>query len=366
MVFCKYFGRCGGCTLQDILYEKQLKKKEDMVRHAAGRMDLPIHSLENRNYRNRMDFIFHKDGLGLRERMTRGIVDIDSCPIAENRINVLLSEVRNYFKRADVFIEESMEGAFKYATIRNASSGSTIIFLLNDDAAGIKDAIIKVKGFSEKTSAENIIISRVSKFHDTVYEGKIMIIKGDVQLTENLLGKKITYSAISFFQNNTKMADVLHTRVHEMVKQHRKDKTATLLDLYGGVGAFGIANADLFSDVVVVDIVEPAIIQAKENLSNNHIENANAFAMDSADLGKLVIGRPSLVITDPPRTGMDHRTISLLRRLAPETIIYISCNPSRMGRELLLFRGYDVLHAEAFDLFPQTEHVEAVIVLHKL
>ena len=164
---CPYFGRCGGCKHQDVPYEEQLERKRKELSYATGAKDIPIFSGPVFGYRNRMDFVFHEDGLGLRESKEK-IVDVKRCLIANDRINELLSEVRSL--DVDPFHQPSHTGTFRYAVIR-AVKQSSISFVLNPDSPRLNDAIEKVRRFAEKTSAENVIVTRerlMSAYHQTM------------------------------------------------------------------------------------------------------------------------------------------------------------------------------------------------------
>ena len=138
---------------------------------------------------------------------------------------------------------------------------------------------------------------------------------------------------------------------------------AHLLDLYGGVGTFGIINADLFKRVTIVENVPPAIECAQKNAEDNGMKNVTSVCLDAMQLQKLSVIKPVYVIADPPRTGMHLKAIQRLVELQPEVILYISCNPEQLAKELLKFKGYVVRSAALFDLFPQTTHSELIVEL---
>jgi len=367
---CPYFGKCGGCTSQDVLYEHQLDNKlNQLVRNIGYPKDkITVFSDKPFNYRNRMDFIFNYKGLGLRQRGNwQSIIDVEECPIADEKINILLKEIRNYFKNPDFFDIHKHSGTFRYAVIRHAEQ-SSISFVLNADSMKIGDAIDKIKDFSKITTADNIIVTYVHKHTDISISEDFFTVKGSDQLSNTLLKNTFDYSVQGFFQNNTAMADKMHEYVNSLIRKHTSEnaqeqlKGLTLLDLYAGVGTFGINNSLLFKNVIIVESDKHCIDSAKENIKKNKITNAEAILLDAMNLKKLNIPEGLFVITDPPRSGMHPRTIEELKKKKPKHMIYISCNIEQLGRDLKKL-NYKITNAAMFDLFPQTPHIEAIVEL---
>ncbi len=363
---CPYFGKCGGCSSQHIEYEQQLENKKIIVARNTG-VDIntiKVFSDKPFHYRNRMDFIFHNHGLGLREKGNwKSVVDIDTCVISNDRLNQLLEEVREYFKGVDAFDVQRKIGTYRYAVIRTPSNSSSISFVLNEDSNKTTDAIEKIKEFAKITSADSIIITYVPKDTDSSISEEFFVVKGSDMVNEDYLGKTFEYSVQGFFQNNTAMAQKMHEYVNGLIKDHGLDNTRNLnlLDLYAGVGTFGINNSDLFKKVFIVESDKHCIDSAKVNIQKNKIKNAEAILLDAASLKKLRLENPLFVITDPPRSGMHPKTVEELRRIKPKNIIYISCNVEQLGKDLKKFNKYQIKSVAMFDLFPQTPHIEAIV-----
>lgn len=371
---CKYFGTCGGCTGQHVDYALQLENKRKVIYNAVKKKDkevkledVKVFSDREYFYRNRMDFIFHEKGLGFRERGNwKKINDIDECVISNERLNELLREVREVFKEPDAFDNLKRAGTLKYAVIRTPQQDSSISFVLNSDSTRIGEAEEKIKEFSRKTTANNILITFASKEMDISVSEDFYVVKGREMLSETYLGKRFNYHVQGFFQNNSVMAEKMHEYVNRLLKKYgEKTKTSHLLDLYGGVGTFGIINAELFKSVIIVEEFKGCIEMAELNIEENSIKNAKAIAMDAKHLKKLSLGSPLFVITDPPRSGMHPKTIYQLNELKPEVLIYISCNAEQLGKDLLKFKDYKIKSAALFDLFPQTLHCEGVVEMVK-
>lgn len=365
---CPYFGKCGGCSSQHIPYEQQLENKKVIVARNTG-VDIntiKVFSDSPFNYRNRMDFIFHPRGLGLREKSNwRSVVDIDACIISNDKLNRLLKELREYFKGVDAFDVQRKTGTYRYAVIRTPSNSSSISFVLNEDSNKTAEAIEKIKSYAKVSSADSIIITYVPKDTDSSISEEFFVVKGSDMVNEDYLDKSFEYSVQGFFQNNTAMAQKMHEYVNELIKNHGIDttKNMNLLDLYAGVGTFGINNSELFKKVFIVESDKHCIDSAKVNIQKNNIKNAEAILLDAASLKKLRLENPLFVITDPPRSGMHPKTIEELRRIKPKNIIYISCNVEQLGKDLKKFNKYNVKSVAMFDLFPQTPHIEAIVEL---
>jgi len=360
---CRFFGKCGGCSNQHVPYELQLENKLIKLKTAINYSNIKVYFDNPFHYRNRMDFIFHKHGMGLRKKgKWWDIVDIDYCSIANEKLNAILQEVRQFFKDCDYFDLKKKTGTFMYAVIRTPSNDSSVSFVLNKDSLRLNNAIEKVKGFAKQTTANNIIITYVHSQSNVSISEDYFVVKGSDVLKESYLGKEFHYNVQGFFQNNTIMAEKMHQYVHDILTSYNSGN-AYLLDLYGGVGTFGVINSELFKHVTIVESFPGCIDSAKENLMINNVSNAEAILLDAKNLKKLSFPKPLYVITDPPRSGMHPNTIKQLTELKPEVIIYVSCNVNQLAKEIKHFKEYEIKSAALFDLFPQTNHMESVVEL---
>jgi len=362
---CPYFGTCGGCTSQHIAYEDQVLQKRKALESATGTQEVRVITGNPYHYRNRMDFVFHPRGLGLRRKGEWwSIVDIERCVISNANLNTLLAEVRSSFNEVEAFDVKKKRGLYRYAVIRTPQHDSSISFVLNEDASNKQEAIERIKTFAERSTAKNVLVTYVSCETDSSVSDENFVIKGDAFLTETILGKQFKYSIQGFFQNNSELLQEMHSYVQGLLKGY-DTQHATLLDLYGGVGTFGILNASLFKKAVVVESVQSCIDACNENISLNSASNVTGICLDAMQLRKLELPSPLFVITDPPRSGMHPKTIQRLRELQPEVVIYISCNMEQLAKDLPKFPQYRVKSAALFDFFPQTPHSEAVVELVK-
>jgi 23S rRNA (uracil1939-C5)-methyltransferase len=371
---CPHFNSCGGCSLQHIHYELTLVNKKAYVTNQLKKFDIIVpeqveikHTAEY-NYRNRMDFVFFDLGLGLRQKdQFDKIIKINNCAIASEKINILKLEIEEWFNKIKVepFNLRTKKGTMKYALIRACefNDDSCISFALSSESAQLATHIDLIKDFAKKTTAKNVMIARIPSNHDASTSDDYFCIKGTQYLEENFLGKKMKYHSEGFFQNNPTTASLMVQKAGDILSNY--DTTnSNLLDLYGGIGTFGVCLADKFKKTIIIESVKDSIDCAKMNILSNNISNAEAHVLDSAKMIKVVSKGNLFCITDPPRSGMTRQAIENLLSLEPEVIIYISCNPQQFAKEMIVFKKkYDMKSLTIFDMFPQTNHIESMAEL---
>jgi len=365
---CKLFGVCGGCVNQHVPYEVQLENKRRNLASFTNFCvdDIRVVSGSPFGYRNHMDFVFSQGEIGFRERgKWFKVVDVDNCPISNAKLNSLLVEVRNFFLpfKDDFFDLKSQSGLFRYCVIRVPSKISSLTFILNDDSSDKSRGRSLVEEFSRVTSADNVLVGYNAKNSDVSISENFEVLKGSDFLEEEILGRTLRFHSQAFFQNNTEMARSLVSVVRDIFE--RQENNVFLLDLYGGVGTFGICLADLFKEVVVVECVDSAIRCVEKNSRINNVNNVKGFVLDAKQINRLDLKKPLKVVVDPPRSGMVPKAIERLLSLKPDVIVYVSCNAKQLKNELPRFKDYDVKSVTLVDLFPQTNHFEAVVELIK-
>lgn len=337
---CPYCSQCGGCDLQQLEYSEQLERKKRQVSQLMNFPDVKVFSGPEFGYRNKMEFLFFPGGLGLRDKNNKRVVNVDNCLISKDRINQLILEVKVLFQKGEVII-------------RATKTEEAIVFLAKENIA-----VEKIKQFSKRSSAQNVLI-----FDEE--EQEIITLKGKEFLSETVDEKEFLFPAAGFFQNNTLVAEQMVQYVRDLLTKYPTTK-AQLLDLYGGVGLFGISCADLFSKVAVVESFPAGIEAAKKNIVKNKTANVECFCLDAKQLSRVKLEKPLYVITDPPRVGMDEKVIAELRRLKPEVIVYISCNPEQLAKDIKKFKEYELKSVALFDMFAQTRHGEVVAELRRV
>lgn len=364
MVLCPYFGLCGGCSLQDVDYEVQLEEKRRTVCRTTGFEEPLVFHDQPFGFRNRMDFIFNPGGLGFREkgRWDR-LVDVESCPVSSGGVNDALFELRSFFNENDSFDVVGKRGSLKYAVVREGEGEVSACMVLNRDSPGYERAFGLVQEFAGSTDIGNVLAARVGAVVDESVSSDYEVLKGGDFLSARLGGRRFFYNTQGFFQNNTRVASMMADYVTGLVGESGLD--GMLLDLYGGVGIFGVSAAGLFEEAVVVENSPFAKEAFQKNLDENGVGNVRFIYEDACRVKRVLDCPPDAVVTDPPRAGMNPRTIRYLRNCGAKRIIYVSCNLDRLESELAYFRKYRVENAALFDMFPQTRHVEAVVELAK-
>ncbi len=329
----------------------------------SGIPDVKVFTGSDYGYRTRLDMGFHRHGIGFRKKGNwRVILDIEECPISNTRINELIKEVREYFGEVDAIDTKTRVGSFHHALIRATRLESAISIVLNKDSTTLEAAIARVKQYAHHTSAEHLLITYVGAHSGSNISEEFEVLKGSSELRERILDKTFSFSIQGFFQNNSEMAEKMHEYCHEVLRQY-PTADQELIDLYGGVGTFGIVNASLFKRATTIESFPGCIESAKKNIAENGITNASALLLDAKDLKSLQLHEAPYIILDPPRGGMHAKTIKEVLRLKPKLILFVCCNVPQLKIYLSQFVGYKPKSAAMFDLFPQTPHCEAVLEL---
>ena len=363
---CPYFRKCGGCSFQHIDYSVQLERKKKKIAEAINFPDIQVFSGKEYFYRQRMDMIFHPEGLGFREKGAwHKTVNVERCVISNENLNELILEVRNFLKDVDVFDVRENRKIFRYAVIRTPPNDSSISIVINKDSPHIKEAEQKIREFAKITTARNVLITFVPPNRDMSVSEEFSVIKGTEMLREQYLGKIFWYPIQGFFQNNHIIAEQMHAYCHSLLEK-AKVEDGYLLDLYGGVGTFAIINAELFREATIVESSEQAIMAAEKNRQENKASNVEPVLLDSKYLRRIELSKPLFVVVNPPRSGNHSKAIKRLNELRPEKLIYVSCNVHQLVQDLAKLENHKIKSAALFDLFPQTPHIESVVELDPL
>ena len=404
---CSLFGLCGGCTYLSLPYEEQLKVKEEQVKRL---LDSVLNKQEEAwifegikgspkayEYRNKMEFSFgdeYKDGplaLGMHKRGSfYDIVTVADCEIVDADYRLILQSVRDYFARAKVsfFHRMSHEGYLRHLLVRKASrTGEILVALVTTSqdpwqgetaVEGSLDADALITGFKDLLLSLEQDGKLVGKFAgilhitndsiaDVVQSDHTELLYGQEYFYEELLGLKFKISTFSFFQTNSYSAEVLYQTARDYVGDlGGSDKT--VFDLYSGTGTIAQLMAPAAGKVIGVEIVEEAVEAAKKNAAANGLDNCEFIAGDVLKVLDEVKEKPDMIILDPPRDGIHPKALPKIIKYAVDHIVYISCKPTSLVRDLEVFleNGYRVDKAVAVDQFPWTANVETVVLLsHK-
>jgi 23S rRNA (uracil1939-C5)-methyltransferase len=391
--FCEHFGDCGGCKWQHVPYETQLVQKERQVYDQLvriGKIELnntsPIlGSKKTQFYRNKLEFTFSnsrwftasevnsaeeldKNALGFHvpKRFDK-VLPIDKCYLQSDISN----DVRDFFRDEALasgkpFYDHVVhKGFFRTLMIRTTSTTELMVLVqfAENDQAAIKDILDKfVLRFPEVTSLSYVINT---KGNDTFFDLEPVYYHGLPYITEEMEGLKFRIGVKSFYQTNSDQAYELYKIVRDFAKIQPDN---LVYDLYTGTGTIANFVAKQAKHVVGVEYIEPAVQDAKINSEINGITNTSFFAGDMAKILNedfvAANGKPDIVITDPPRAGMDKAVCEVLLRAEPYRIVYVSCNPGTQARDLeILSEKYVVEAVAPVDMFPHTFHVENVVSL---
>ena len=377
---CPHFGICGGCFYQTVSYENQLKIKEGMVRDLLKDYvnddiwEEIKGSPKVHGYRNKMEFSFGdevKDGplaLGMHKKNTfHDIVNITDCQIVDNDYNLIVKCALNIAQQMGLPFYHKMrhEGYFRHLVVRRAeSSGDILVNIVTTsqaeaDLTKLRDALLELP-LSGKIIG--ILHTTNDSLADVVQADKIDILYGQDYFYEKILGLKFKISPFSFFQTNTLGAEVLYKTARDFVGE-TKDKV--IFDLYSGTGTIAQMLAPVAKKVVGVEIVEEAVEAAKVNAELNGLDNCEFIAGDVLKVVDELEDKPDFIVLDPPRDGIHPKAIQKIIDFGVEQMVYISCKPTSLARDLEVFEaaGYKVKRATAVDQFPNTVHIETVVLL---
>jgi len=396
---CPHFGICGGCKWQNMSYTWQLYYKQKQVTDALtrlARIELPeimpiLPSQKSYYYRNKLEFTFSnkkwltqeqinnkeiaygengetRNALGFHiPGMFDKILDIKTCFLQDDPSNAIRNEVKRYALEHSLSFFDLREqvGLLRNIIIRSTSTGEWMVILsfFYNDKDTIENLLNHIAAtFPQITSLQYVINP---KRNDTIGDLDIIVYKGNDSIYEQMEGLKFKIGPKSFYQTNSEQAYELYkvTRDFAAIQPHE-----VVYDLYTGTGTIANFVAHQAKKVVGVEYVPAAIEDAKVNALLNNIENTVFYAGDMKDvLNDAFIrdnGRPDVIITDPPRAGMHDDVTNKILEIAPQRIVYVSCNPATQARDLqLLDAKYRVTKVQPVDMFPQTHHVENVVLL---
>ncbi|QLE01580.1 23S rRNA (uracil(1939)-C(5))-methyltransferase RlmD [Galbibacter sp. BG1] len=393
---CQHFGVCGGCKWQNMGYEHQLFYKQKEVENnlkRIGKIDLPEFTpiLGSENiyfYRNKMEFSFSnsrwltqkeieseehvddKNALGFHiPGMWDKILDIKKCHLQEDPSNAIRLAVKNFAVANNLafFNPREQSGLLRTMMIRTSSTGEIMILIqFYDDNATERELLLDhlKETFPEITSLQYVINQ---KPNDTIYDQEVICYAGRDHIFEEMEGLKFKINAKSFYQTNSAQAYELYKITRNFAGLSGEE---LVYDLYTGTGTIAQFVAKDAKKVVGVEAVPEAIEDAKANAQLNGIENVSFYAGDmKAVFNEGFIqrnGKPDVIITDPPRDGMHKDVVQQILNIAPKKVVYVSCNSATQARDLLLMDAmYKVTKVQPVDMFPQTHHVENVVLLEK-
>ena len=389
---CPHFNICGGCSYISMPYEESLKIKENQVRELLE----PVLSKQQSvcqiepirqspvyyGYRNKMEFTFGdevKDGplaLGMHKKGSfYDIVTVDGCRLVDDDYSAILRETLYYFeeKKTPFYHRYTHEGYLRHLLVRRASRTGEILAALvtttqqEVDLESWKERLLSLPLNGKFAGILHITNDSMS---DAVKCDSSEILYGRDYFYEELLGLKFRISTFSFFQTNTCGAEVLYETAREYVGSLVKEEgkpDSIVYDLYSGTGTIAQLMAPVAKKVIGVEIVEEAVVAARENAKQNGLENCEFIVGDVLKVLDEIEEKPDFIILDPPRDGVHPKALSRIIGYGVEKLVYISCKPTSLARDLEIFiaNGYEVQRCVPVDQFPWTTGIETVVLLSK-
>ena len=380
---CAAFSRCGGCQLMHIAYKEQLKLKERTVRDALERIGgyrdfqmEPIIGMEEPwGYRNKTVFPIgqNREGkpvCGFYAQRSHTIIPVDVCPIGPEINRDIISTVLEHMNRYGIscYNEISHRGLVRRLFTRFGRSTGEIMVILSVNGKYIPQEAELVKALlAVSDRIVSVILNIHTKQTNLVLGEKNRVLYGRGEIRDMLLGNEFEISPYSFYQVNPQQTERLYQKAIEYAGIGKQDH---VMDLYCGIGTISLSCARYAGTVTGVEIVPEAVEDAKANARRNRLENVKFYCSDAAQLVPKLIEqgeRPDVVILDPPRKGSDPATLKAICEAKPRRIVYISCNPATLARDVAALKewGYGIEQVCPVDMFPMTMHVETVVMLRK-
>jgi len=373
---CEICSECGGCALQHMSYDAQLDFKQSHVRdclnkigHINVEVNKTIGMVNPYEYRNKTQVPFNekkgKIRYGFYKEDTHDIISFSHCLIQTNLADEILAYTKDLMTKLKIspYNEDKRRGIIRHVLIRVGVHTNEAMIVLVTNEVDFHNRKILVKELLKKFPSVKTIVQNINTRDTNVILGeKEFVLFGKGYIEDTLLGVRFKISSKSFYQVNPIQTEVLYSKAIELAEL-KKDQV--ILDAYCGIGTIGLIASKYVKQVIGVEIVKQAIVDAKNNAKLNNIDNAS-FICD--DASKFIVNlakineKMDMVFLDPPRKGLDEPLIESLLKLLPNKIVYISCNPSTLARDLAMFKEkYDIIEVQPVDMFPHTYHVETVV-----
>ena len=383
---CPLFGRCGGCTFQNIAYDEELRLKEKMVLDILREGGIDGFAYEGIvaapsecGYRNKMEFTFGDDGLdgnltlGLRKRGSYyETADVSGCTICDADFRAAVAYTVDFFRASnETFYHRTKHtGALRYLVVRKGHFTNELLVNLVTTSTLRPETDLQtyadgLRALPFQSTLVGVLHTTSDSVADAVKPEAVQTLYGRDYYTDTLLGLTFNVSAFSFFQTNAAGAELLYTTAREYAGS-TADKT--VFDLYCGTGTIAQIIAAQATHVVGIELIEEAVIAAQANAATNNLTNCEFIAGDVLKMIDSLTTTPDTIVLDPPREGMHPKALAKIAAFGAETIVYVSCKPTSLAKDLADLReyGYHAQRVRCHDMFPRTNHVETVVLLSKL
>ncbi|MBR5229096.1 MAG: 23S rRNA (uracil(1939)-C(5))-methyltransferase RlmD [Firmicutes bacterium] len=380
---CSIKQHCGGCIYQGVDYAEQVELKGESVKKLLEEKKLKTGeyigiegSPKIYNYRNKMEYTFGnlvKDGemtLGMHKRgQFMSIITVDECQLVDDDFNIILRAILNFCNEKGYkhYHKRSHRGLLRNLVIRKGERTKELLIniVTSTESEFDDDAFVKML---LDLKLDNEIVGILHTYNDNLADSvvceRLDVLYGRDYYNEKIMGLQFKVSAFSFFQTNISAVERLYTEALDMIDDV---EGKTVFDLYCGTGTITQSLAVRAKKVVGVEIVEDAVLAARDNAKLNGLDNCEFIAGDVLKVLDDITDKPDVIVVDPPRAGMNHKVLPKLLNYGVDQILYISCNPKTMVDNLRFMEenGYRVVKIKAFDNFPFTKHVETVVLLSK-
>ena len=374
---CPYYGKCGGCDFRHMDYEEELAAKRQRVQDALTRLGGSSVQVEEilgaedpLRYRNKSQYPISAEGqVGFYRSRTHQVVETAQCLIQKEEADAAAEALRQYIRRFGVkgYDEKTGKGLLRHLYVRTNAKGESLICLLVNGKKLPHEAELVEMLRAAVPKAVGVVLGVNTRRGNTILGESYRTLWGEDVLLDTLCGLTFRLSVPSFYQVNRVQAERLYNRAVDYAGLTGKE---LVLDLYCGAGTITQVMAQKAGQVIGAEIVPEAIADAKVNAARNGVENVEFFCGDASDIAAELHKRglrPDVICVDPPRKGLAPEVVEAAAAMAPRRIVYVSCDPATMGRDVKRFAalGYQVQRAAAVDLFPGTANVESIVTMIK-
>lgn len=371
---CPYYGRCGGCDFRHLSYREELWAKRQRVQDALTRLggsDVEVEEIlgaaDPLYYRNKSQYPVSAGKVGFYRARTHDVVDIEHCLIQKPQADAAAAALRDYMRDFAVpsYDEKTGRGLLRHLYVRTNRRGESLVCVLANGERLPHEEELVGRLRRAVPDCVGVVLGINTRRGNTILGERYRTLWGADTLEDELCGLTFRLSVPSFYQVNRDQAEVLYRKAVEYAGLTGGE---LVVDLYCGAGTITQVMAGGAGRVIGAEIVPEAIEDARENARRNGIENVEFFCGDAAQLAADFAGRglrPDVICVDPPRKGLAPEVIAAAAQMAPQRVVYVSCDPGTLGRDVKRFAeyGYRVQRAAACDLFPGTRHVETVVQL---
>ena len=374
---CPHFGLCGGCDFRHLSYQEELWAKRQRVQDALARIggsDVEVEEILGAgnpdHYRNKCQYpVGPRSEIGFFQARTHKVVPVERCLLQPEACDRTARAVGSWMKRYKVpaYDEATGRGLVRHVYVRTNRRGESLCCVVANGRKVPREAELAALVLAAAPKTVGVVLNVNTKKGNVILGDQYRTLWGQDFIMDTLCGLEFKLSVPSFYQVNRDQAEVLYGKALEFAALTGKE---TALDLYCGAGTITLCLAGRAKRAVGAEIVPAAIRDAKENARRNGVDNAEFFCGDAAETAAMLEAqglRPDVITVDPPRKGLSPEVVASAAAMGPERIVYVSCDPATLGRDVKRFVGYGyrAARAAAVDMFPGTRHVETVVLLQK-